>query len=266
MAVKSEASLYLAVDLVGPVVHALECGTAVVHSRAAPIDDRTNEDGAGVLRLGEGHVVLGVADGVGGSRAAKEAARAALETLAATLQAGGAHSVLDAFDAANQAVCALGLGAATTLAVAEIQGAELRTYHVGDSRVLVVGQRGKRKHQTVDHSPVGYGVEAGLIDEREAIDHAERHLVSNVLGSVDMSITVGPKLTLAPFDTVALGSDGLFDNLYVEEVEGVIRRGDLQEAAASALARCRERMEHPRVGEPSKVDDATLVLYRGGGR
>ena len=50
-------------------------------------------------------------------------------------------------EAANRAVAELGVGAATTLAVVEIQGRSVRTYHVGDSMILAVGQRGKVRFQ-----------------------------------------------------------------------------------------------------------------------
>ena len=49
----------------------------------------------------------------------------------------------------------LGAGSATTLAVAEVVGQTVRTYHVGDSPIWVFGQRGRLKLQTVPHSPVG---------------------------------------------------------------------------------------------------------------
>ncbi len=129
--------------------------------------------------------------------------------------------------------------------------------------ILVVGQRGKLKLQTVPHSPVGYAVEAGLLDEKEAIHHEDRHLVSNIVGSPEMTIEVGRTLKLRPRDTVVLGSDGLFDNLHVEEITEIVRKGPLA-AAASALADiCRRRMDEPEPGRPSKPDDLTFLVYRG---
>ena len=100
-------------------------------------------------------------------------------------------AILNGFEDANGAVQALGIGAATTLAVVEVKENIVRPYHVGDSMILVVGQRGKIKLQSVPHSPVGYGVESGLLDEKEAMYHEERHLVSNVVGSPDMRIESG---------------------------------------------------------------------------
>ena len=58
--------------------------------------------------------------------------------------------------------------------------------------------------RTVAHSPVGYAEEAGLLDREEAIHHAHRHLVSNMLGMPEMHIEVGPPLTLDARDTIVL--------------------------------------------------------------
>ena len=171
--------------------------------------------------------------------------------------------MLDGVERANAEVTGLAVGAATTLAVVELGRAAIRPYHVGDSTILVVGQRGKLKLQTVPHSPVGYAVEAGLLDEKEAIHHEDRHLVSNIVGSPEMTIEVGRTLKLRPRDTVVLGSDGLFDNLHVEEITEIVRKGPLGAAAAALADVCRRRMDEPEPGRPSKPDDLTFLVYRG---
>jgi serine/threonine protein phosphatase PrpC len=157
---------------------------------------------------------------------------------------------------------ALSTGAATTLAVVELTRNTIRPYHVGDSLILLVGGRGKVKLQTIPHSPVGYGVEAGLLDEGEAMHHEERHLVSNVVGCPAMRIEIGPTLNLAPRDTLLLSSDGLADNLHVSEIAQRIRGGNLLQAAERLVADATHRMEHPSSEHPSKSDDLTLLAFR----
>ena len=44
-----------------------------------------------------------------------------------------------------------------------------------------------------------------MLDEAEAMLHEERHIVSNVLGSNDMRLEIGPLIPMALFDTVLLG-------------------------------------------------------------
>ena len=129
-------------------------------------------------------------------------------------------AILNGIEAANEAVMALGNGSATTLTVVTIEGLIVRSYQIGDSEALVVGQRGAIKLQTTAHSPTGFAVEAGFLDQREALHHEERHLVSNFLGSPDMRIDVGAGVELQSRDTVMIASDGLMDNVHLDEIMG----------------------------------------------
>jgi serine/threonine protein phosphatase PrpC len=171
-------------------------------------------------------------------------------------------AILNGIEQANQAVCDLGVGAATTFAAVEIQSGSVRPYHVGDSLILLVGQRGRVKLETVSHSPVGFALEAGVMGHGEAMHHEDRHLVSNVLGAPDMRIEVGSERTLAPRDTLVIASDGLSDNLFVREIADHVRRGPLRDAAESLTSTARRRMYAPEDDEPSKADDLTLLAFR----
>jgi serine/threonine protein phosphatase PrpC len=145
--------------------------------------------------------------------------------------------------------------------VVELEAGRLRTYHAGDSMILVVGQRGRRKLQTVSHSPVGYAVEAGVLDEGDALHHDELHLISNMVGADDMRIEMGSPRALAPRDTVLLASDGLLDNVHLEEIVELVRRGPLADAARRLVEKSRARMAGLDPG-PSKPDDTTFILFR----
>jgi serine/threonine protein phosphatase PrpC len=115
----------------------------------------------------------------------------------------------------------------------------------------------------VAHSPVGYAVESGLLGAGEAIHHDARHVVSNVVGADDMRIEIGPVITLHPLDTVVIVSDGVFDNLHVEEIVELARRGPLAAAAAAIGEGSRARMLGAADRRlPCKPDDMTLVLFR----
>ena len=242
-------------------------GLAVVFSRGKPGAEADNQDALCVVGLGSRRAVLAVADGAGGHAGGAAAARAALEALSREVMAAGEEStlraaLLDGIEAANADVTALGTGAAATLAAIEIDDTTIRPYHVGDAEILVVGQRGRVRLQIVPHSPTGYAVEAGLLREDEAIDHEHRHLVSNVVGASDMRIEMGSALRLGMHDTVLLASDGLFDNLHVEEIVERIRKGPLEIAAASLRDLVAARMAGTRRQEPSKPDDCSFLLFR----
>ncbi|MBT8485111.1 MAG: serine/threonine-protein phosphatase [Phycisphaerales bacterium] len=243
-------------------------GEVVTYSAKSPARDTDNEDAAAVIPLPGGRLVLAVADGVGGHVAGADASALAVGAIAESVSAAPADTadlrpaILNGIETANAQISDLGVGAATTVSVVEITGSALRPYHVGDSVILVVGQRGKLRLETVAHSPVGYALEAGLIDANEAMHHEDRHLVSNVVGSPDMRIEVGAVLRLHPRDTVVLGSDGLFDNLHRDEVIEMVRKGPLLKQAAAVSVLGRERMLDPDAGHPSKPDDLTFTLYR----
>lgn len=243
-------------------------GIASMLTRAAPEKESGNEDAAALIPYGPGAGVLVVADGLGGLPAASAASGALIRTLISTVKKAYANerpiraAVLDALEAANKKILSDGLGNATTVAAAEIDGDTVRTYHVGDSQILMTGQRGRIKLQTIPHSPTGYAIEAGTLDEDDALTHDERHFVANVVGADDMSIAMGTATRLSTFDTLILASDGLWDNLYVEEVIDEIRKGDLADAADSLMRVAQERIANPQKDLPSHADDVTLVLYR----
>jgi len=253
-----------------PVTVSIGGGQAAFFSSRAPDAERPNEDAAALLPVDGGSCVLAVADGLGGSLAGAQASEAAVRSLADALapaaRSGGMlrTAILNGFESANAGVRDLGVGAGTTLAVAEVQEDVVRPYHAGDSPILVVGQRGRVKLQTVDHSPVGFAVEAGLLDADAALHHEDRHIISNFVGCATLRIEVGSGLHLAERDTLCLASDGLADNLHTDEIAECIRTGSLAEAADALASSARQRMLAPGRRNPSKPDDLTFVLYRRG--
>jgi serine/threonine protein phosphatase PrpC len=254
-------------DMVKARLFTFDCGQAAVFSARAPGKDSVNEDAAAVIPFDAQRGVLAVADGAGGQPGGHAASTVAIASLQASLQAarsaGGSlrEAILEGFDRANAAVSSLG-GAATTLVVVEIESQTTRTYHAGDSPVLVVGGRGRVKLQTMDHSPVGHAVAAGMLDEEDAMHHVERHLLTNCIGSAEMRVEMSSPVTLAQLDRVLLASDGLTDNLHVHEIVELIRKGPLYRAAKKLVEACLQRMQTAEVGAPSKPDDLTVILFR----
>jgi serine/threonine protein phosphatase PrpC len=59
-----------------------------------------------------------------------------------------------------------------------------------------------------------------------------------------------------------LATDGVLDNLYVDEIVELIRCGSLSKAADALAARARKRMYEPKLDRPSKPDDLTFILFR----
>jgi serine/threonine protein phosphatase PrpC len=262
-----DPTFYLATDMEQPASCPFAGGEVVVFTRRSPNKETVNEDGVAVIPYSSRSGVLAIADGVGGFPEGERAARVALEALARAVRRAAREDsdlrtgILDGIENANRAVIELG-GAATTLAVAEVRDGFVRPYHVGDSIVMVTGLRGKLRLQTIAHSPTAYAVEAGVMDEWEALDHEERNLISNAVGSPEMRIEVGAPLKLHARDTLLLASDGLVDNVHPEEIVESIRKGKVLGGVESLARLCRLRMGSEGNGKPSKPDDLSVLVYR----
>jgi len=192
------------------------------------------------------------------------------EMVAALEQSQGAESslrdsILDGLEGANREVHALGIGAATTVAIAELGGETIRPYHVGDSGILLAGQKGKVKFHSIAHSPIGYALESGYLGEREALFHEDRHLVSNMVGIAEMHIQLGSPVELSSRDSLLLASDGLFDNLTLNEIVDILRKGTLEESTQALVDASTERMLCSYPASPSKPDDLAVVVFRPAG-
>jgi len=243
-------------------------GDVVAFSCPSPLRSTENEDCAAVIPYGPQAVILVVADGAGGLPAGRLASHTAVTTLVKHLEASGEKTImlrtaiLDGIEAANAAVQNSANGSATTFTVITVEGLLARAYQIGDSEGLIVGQRGLLRLQTPVQSPTGFAVEAGFLNEREALRHRDRHLVSNFLGTSDMRIDIGPEVKLQPRDTIIVASDGLMDNVLVGEISERVRTGPLSKAADVVIALARRRMNGTAVEQPSKPDDLSLILFR----
>ncbi len=243
-------------------------GSLVAFSSPAPDKETPNEDAVAAIPYGPDAAVLIIADGAGGLSAGRRASRLAVRSLEKSLIEAMSETmllrtaILNGIEAANQAVLSLASGSATTMTVVTIEGLLARTYQVGDSEAMVVGQRGRIKSQAMAHSPTGFAVEAGFLDERAALHHEERHLVSNFIGTTDMHIDMGIDVKLKPRDTVLLASDGLTDNIHVQEIVDMIRKGPLSAAIDSISSLARRRMSVESKHQPSKPDDLSVILFR----
>ena len=253
----------LGISIAGGSLVAFSCPAPDKADKGTP-----NEDAVAAIPYGPDAAVLIIADGAGGLPAGRRASRLAVRSLEKSLHEAISETmllrtaILNGIEAANQAVLSLASGSATTMTIVTIEGLLARTYQVGDSEAMVVGQRGRIKSQTMAHSPTGFAVEAGFLDERAALHHEERHLVSNFVGTTDMHIDMGIDVKLKPRDTILLASDGLTDNIHVQEIVDMIRKGPLAAAVDSISSLARRRMSVESKHQPSKPDDLSMILFR----
>jgi len=173
--------------------------------------------------------LFAVADGMGGHAGGEVAARVAVETLASSFdRLPTVEGLREAFSEANAAIWresqsnAELRGMGTTLtAMALAGGAEghdvLALANVGDSRAYVFSG-GTLTQVTDDHSLAEERMRHGEMTEAEAAVHPQRHILTRALG-------VGPEvevdmweLRLHADDRVLLCSDGLSNELGLEEM------------------------------------------------
>lgn len=242
-------------------------GIVTVQCRRGPGKDQ-NEDGALVLALGDATLVLAVADGMGGLPHGDVAARRALQVLASRMRgaatgAAAGPALVDAFSEAHGEVQRAAPGGGVTLVAAIVAGSTVQVVHAGDAEALLVGQRGRVKLRTVAHSPIGFAFGLGELDERAALLHEERHIVSNAVGLDPLIVEFGRPVRLGARDTLVLASDGLFDNLLQAEIAAAVRLGPLHVAARRVVEAAARRMAgDPAADLPGKPDDLTVVLFR----
>ena len=88
--------------------------------------------------------------------------------------------------------------------------------------------------------------------------------MSNVIGTGHFHLEIGSRRKMHLRDTIVIGSDGLFDNLLLNEIVDLVRKGPLQQAASRLAQLATERMDQPTASLPSKPDDLTFILFRPG--
>ncbi len=174
-----------------------------------------------------------VADGMGGHVGGEVAARVAVETLELSFEREPTTDGLSqAFTEANFAVWQesqvntqlRGMGTTLTAAalVADADGHDvLALANVGDSRAYVFSE-GQMSQVTADHSLAEERVRHGEISVQEAAVHPQRHILTRALGvSPDVETDMW-ELQLRTGDRLLLCSDGLSNEIEMDEMAAVL--------------------------------------------
>jgi len=235
------------------------------YSQISPEKDKINGDALLVaIDPSNGEGIIAVADGAGGTPKGDEASGIALEELKKLIKAFNEESsrypVLDWIDHMNQKLLDQKTGGLTTLCLAHLFDADsVRNYQCGDSSMLVLGQRGKRKYRSIAHSPVGHRIEAGVLEEDEALAEEDLFSVTNLLGTGETRVDVGPILKLSKYDRIVMMSDGLTDNLLLSEITSLSLEPKIDDALnkLKALAEIRMTEINKEIGKP---DDLSVLI------
>jgi serine/threonine protein phosphatase PrpC len=184
-----------------------------------------------------------VADGMGGHVGGEVAARVAVETLEQAFErAPTLDGLREAFSEANAAVWhesqsnadLRGMGTTLT-AVALVGGDEgkdtLALANVGDSRAYVYSD-GRLFQVTADHSLAEERMRQGEMTEAEAAVHPQRHILTRALGVSSEVEADMWELQLRSGDRVLLCSDGLSNEVGMDEISGIL--GDVSDPGEAA--------------------------------
>ena len=207
-----------------------------------------NEDQAIALTNASGNVLLVVCDGMGGQNKGDLASSLAVNTIVSSFKnrKGFLNSyfarlwVGQAIREANKSIydqsqsnpAYHGMGTTVTLLLIIKDVAIMG--HVGDSRCYFLKSHHDLMQMSEDQTYVGYLLRTGQITPEQALTHPKRHVLMNALGiypSASVDIKVFPYLG----EEVLLCSDGLYNNVSVEDIAAVVKGSDSVEQKVNEL-------------------------------
>ncbi|MCC6996798.1 MAG: protein phosphatase 2C domain-containing protein [Deltaproteobacteria bacterium] len=221
-----------------------------------------NEDSRAEYALGDGGVLLVVADGMGGHENGEVASRIAVEALGQIFQNSPAPDPRDKLKngmlVANQRIVSEAErlkveGMGTTAVAAYVRGSRAYVAHVGDSRLYHV-RDGALIWRTTDHTRVQKMVQMGILSAEEAKDHPDANVVSRALGFAQLAdgSALEPEvqdepLDLRPGDSLILCTDGLYDGVTDAEVAQTVAGRTAKDGAQALVDLANERGGHDNI-------------------
>lgn len=185
--------------------------------------------------------VVAVADGMGGLPGGEIASSLAVALLEVAFTGRSLDELEAAVRAANWAISERAAegsqleGMGTTLcAVGTTADGRLAVVNVGDSRAYLM-RDGSLTQLTDDHSVTAELVRRGELTEQEAAGHPHRSVLTRALGSGPSIEVDGAVHSALVGDRLLLCTDGLFNEVSVEEIRSLMEATQDLRAAADAL-------------------------------
>ena len=208
----------------------------------------TNEDQAIALTNASGNVLLIVCDGMGGQKKGELASSIAIDTIVSMFKSrkGFLNNyfarvwVNKAIREANKNIYEQaqknpnyrGMGTTITLLLIIKDIAILA--NAGDSRCYFLKNHHDLVQMSEDQTYVAYLLRTGQITPQEALTHPKRHVLMNALGvypSASVDVKTFPYLN----EIVLLCSDGLYNNVPLEDISAIIKGNDSIEQKVNEL-------------------------------
>lgn len=207
---------------------------------ASRLGNRSNNQDRCLVEKKPGHILLAVADGMGGHARGDLAAQTAVDSLARSFQRERlpitkpqafleqalhtAHlDVVDAGRSHNPPITPR-----TTCIICLVQNDMAFWAHVGDSRLYLLRDNALLR-RTRDHTPVEDLLQSGLVTEEELRQHPLRNSVSRCLGGSPRFPEISfSEETLHAEDMLLLCSDGLWSAVPEPQLVDMLHSGDLE--------------------------------------
>lgn len=220
---------------------------------------RHNEDAALVITAAyDGDEVsppfglFALADGMGGHQAGEVASSLAARIVAHDIvnhlylptlvrqghsmdQSAPNEVLVNAVQAANNAVADQVPGGGTTLTCALVLGSQVYIAHVGDSRAYIVTKANGLDQITNDHSLVGRLVELGQLTRDGAATHPQKNVLYRAIGQRGALEVETHTRTISGGERLLLCSDGLWGMVSDTEIASIVTDAPSLQAACESL-------------------------------
>jgi len=218
-----------------------------------------NQDSLAIFEI-EDSIILVIADGMGGTVNGEKASQYICEQLKDLLGRYKKGDILDwmivdALEQANQKVLNLKHECGSTATCVLIKNNLARFYNIGDSGQFLYNSKKKLLYKGVEHSLVGYGMQAGLIKSREGQEIVEDSILLNGVGFENMKIELSKEYRLRKNDLIILCSDGFFQ--FFNEFDP-----DIDYLYGKFLGRGKKLLSLIKDDGIEVLDDCTYLLYR----
>lgn len=213
-------------------LHVDEFHIAILCAKGSKSKSLKNEDSCGFVIPYPSQIALVVSDGLGGHEMGDRASQIVVNTLlgrnSKQRRPFKPSTMMSRMEKAHYRIQDLGVDAGATAVAAVIEKDSFWFYSVGDSMGLLLRKSGEIIYKTYEHSVVGFATEAGFIEEKEAKDHEQSHVILNSLGFSDSRMESSFKLAIQKEDICFLCSDGLTDLLTTEEIVKCLRHSNFE--------------------------------------
>ncbi|MBN4064534.1 serine/threonine-protein phosphatase [Dehalococcoides mccartyi] len=216
----------------------------------------TNQDSYGLAISDSSPVIFAVADGMGGHAGGDVASSTVISLLIESVNEINSENIKSSaqylISQMNEELGRIqtkslqyqGLG--TTLSTIIIDGSDLWTVHIGDSRIYRLRNQALTQI-TKDHSWVQEQIDAGRLDEADALSHPRRNLITRVLGTAGNSVADITSYEIEIGDRYLLCSDGVHGVIPTAEILEALQIGELQQSTEMLMHRAEQ------AGSPDNV-------------